>query len=257
MRQFAVIVLLLCCVYQMRPQKVSVLAPETTYYSPGAPKEIKQFDVTGNKSGEWKWFFNTGQIQKLENYKSGRLHGKWEQYDRDGRLIDRREFINDTMYSWMSYASMTYQCGEFKGMILQNGRVEHYDRHGKYLESIGMMKNGVHSGKWSGYFASGKLESIRHFDEGKMEGTEILFYESGEIRSVRYYTANQPHGPMWNYFENGKMMASGHFESGKAVGVWRYYYENGQVKESGTYQLGQRVGKWSYYNEKGELIPQR
>lgn len=243
-------------IHLLNAQEISVLVPETLFYGPDFPKEIRQFDTNGNKTGEWKWFFNTGRVRKVEHYKNGRLNGKWQQFADDGQLLDQREFINDTMLTWMSYASMTYQCGEFKGMILENGRVENHDPQGN-LESIGMIENGVQTGQWNGYFASGKLRNIKKYNKGKLEGTEIVFYESGSIKNIRYYVNNQPQGPMGDYFENGKLMTSGHFEKGKQIGTWSHYYENGQLRESGLYENGQRVGIWVYYNERGEVVPQR
>lgn len=41
----------------------------------------------GIKTGEWRYWFLNGNLDKIESWKKGLLHGKFEKYDQNGNLL--------------------------------------------------------------------------------------------------------------------------------------------------------------------------
>ena len=52
------------------------------------------FYVDGLKAGEWKTFWDNGQLQSIRNYLQGKLNGKYITYYKDGRFWDEEFYEN-------------------------------------------------------------------------------------------------------------------------------------------------------------------
>ena len=58
----------------------------------------------GLKSGEWKYYYENGNIEKIENYKFGELNGICMRFYETGELLEKGEMKYDKMEGiWQSY----------------------------------------------------------------------------------------------------------------------------------------------------------
>lgn len=81
-------------------------------------ESIGIYDANDEKTGEWKYFYNNGQLEEIGSYKSGERTGEWKFYYENGQLGKTGSFKDDDEF------------GEWK----------YYDNNGK-LTDIGSYKN--------------------------------------------------------------------------------------------------------------------
>ncbi|HBS12961.1 MAG TPA: hypothetical protein DEO36_10560, partial [Flavobacteriaceae bacterium] len=53
----------------------------------GKVQQIGAFNAMGEKTGEWKTFYDNGQLKETGNYSNGQKTGEWKYYDEEGKLI--------------------------------------------------------------------------------------------------------------------------------------------------------------------------
>lgn len=63
----------------------------TEYYFNGELNYLHNYNINGEKHGEWLESYSNGQIKEKGNYKDGRKVGKWEYYTKNGALTTINE----------------------------------------------------------------------------------------------------------------------------------------------------------------------
>ena len=77
---------------------------EEKYYVDGTQEYFGSFDKAGNRDGDWKYFYPTGQLWSLGSYKNGLKHGKKEVYWPDGMKRYEGQYADDKKSgSWIFY----------------------------------------------------------------------------------------------------------------------------------------------------------
>ncbi len=91
---------------------------ESTFYNDGSTKSTFYLDSKGNKDGEQKTFYATGELMSVSKYQNGKLIDSVIRYNRDGSLMSILKNINDSIY-----------LREFKnGILISEGRVDSVSR---------------------------------------------------------------------------------------------------------------------------------
>ena len=52
-----------------------------------------EYSVNGNQTGEWKWFYENGNLNQIVNYKEGVFNGIWKHVSENGERIEERLYI--------------------------------------------------------------------------------------------------------------------------------------------------------------------
>lgn len=68
---------------------------EEKYYSSGELEYTGSFDKEGMRHGEWRYYYNNGQLWSLGVYDHGKMNGKKEVYWPNGNLRYKGQFLND------------------------------------------------------------------------------------------------------------------------------------------------------------------
>jgi antitoxin component YwqK of YwqJK toxin-antitoxin module len=187
------------------------------------------FDDTGNKTGKWTLFYESGKILGTGNYKNDLRDGEWYYYYENGSTEQKGNYKNDKPDGyWVWYYP--------SGKILREenyldgkreGDVAEYDENGNYI-SKGSYFDGLKTGDW--YYNVGD-----HTEEGAFENG----YKNG----------------VWKYYYPDKRISfEGEFRGGDPIGAHYYYYADGTVALSGKYKTGKKHKKWKKFNSDGSLF---
>jgi hypothetical protein len=65
------------------------------YYENGNLESDEKIDGNGEQTGEWKFYYENGQLSMIGSYLDGKQHGKWKFYKETGELKATEYYIND------------------------------------------------------------------------------------------------------------------------------------------------------------------
>jgi uncharacterized protein len=182
----------------------------------------------GKRQGEWKEFYETGELRAKGKYVNNKREGRWVFYYRDGKVEQEGNYRNgltDGEWKW------TYPSGNPW-------------REENYFE-------GKEDGPSVEYSDTGAVVAKGSYIDGERDGTWLI--DIGEHREEGEYRAGQKYG-VWKYFfRNGKLKFDGKYVADMEEGVHNQYFETGKLKLTGRYKFGGKEGDWTEYNEDGTV----
>ncbi|MGV3631970.1 MAG: toxin-antitoxin system YwqK family antitoxin [Bacteroidota bacterium] len=179
----------------------------------------------GKKQGEWKYYYYTGDLEKISHYENNQLNGKYEYYYDKNRLNVEGYFKD----------------GE------KNGVWTWYTNQGN-RDMSGTFKEGRQEGTWTYWYPTGELSYTAQYKNDLKHGSWNYYYKDGSKFKSGEYKDDQKHGKWETWYENGKLLMSGNYLNGKEEGEWLNYWDNGQLKNSTTFKDGKLHGAWlSFY----------
>lgn len=131
--------------------------------SEGKLSSLGKFENT-SKIGVWNYYYPSGALRLIENYKAGKLHGNYESYE------DHRQL----------YAVGHYEDGK------QTGKWTYYHNDGK-LKEVGHRKNDNRVGKWIEYYKNGQVMVLSYYDDGAKTGEWKFFNDKGKLLRTETY----------------------------------------------------------------------
>ncbi|MGC4104115.1 energy transducer TonB [Ferruginibacter sp.] len=164
--------------------------------------------------------------------------------DKPGDALWTREYMTKVDRKLLSFG----YCSDSLGKIFE-GEYKIYDIKGN-LERQGSYKNDKKTGDWTGYFASGKIFSIYHFDNGKMTGLCRAWYEDGKLQDS-FNLDKSGNGNGIGFYSTGQKKYEGKFSGGNKTGEWKYYYDLPGDKKSmtGTFEKDSLLQSTGYTTE--------
>jgi len=259
--------------------------------------EIKSFissfkEVLGKTMSEWEYavdgvkktlthYFDEEKFYGIGIMKSENFIGKWEFYNKHGRLITTGNFDEngERKGNWVWLDSFgkkeeegTYLAGKVTDIYKE------YFSNGK-LQYSTTYSNGIVNGEFKAYNIKGALIEKKNFKEGKLDGAYQSFYEVGESspsskviyengeavgKAQQFY----PNGTLKfevnfvnglregiekNYFDDGKLLNEIPYINGDYNGLYKQYHHNGVIEEEGQAKDGANVGEWKEYYTNGIL----
>ncbi|SKC07484.1 Antitoxin component YwqK of the YwqJK toxin-antitoxin module [Soonwooa buanensis] len=204
------------------------------YYSNGKLEESGQFDANEKAVGEWKYYYEEGNIERIETY--------------DGDKVFAQSFWKNGKKHQIS----TSQNGYFLGTSLS------YYENGQPW-SIKNFVNGSFDGMQKSFYSNGKLEYIGFYKKGMRVGKWEYFHENGKRSIVATYDNDKNLSTDW-YRDDGtpwKKEKNDYSTDGKLTVYFEEYHLNGKLERTGSFFEGVEVGIWEYYDEKGKLIERK
>ena len=160
----------------------------------------------------------------------GKKQGQYKSYDRDGRLEEICNYIDDIIHG----ESISYYCGN--------------------LFSICYYRNGKRNGIQKSYYGNDKIKKICYFIDEVLNGDYIEYYQNGNIRLECKYINYKMEGEYKEYYSNGILKNVCNYINGLKYGKDIYYYESGTLNCSYTYTNGILNGFYQKYNDENENI---
>ena len=186
-------------------------------------------DSLNLKQGEWKYYYENGEIKAVGSFNNDLLIGKWIYYHLNKELQQIGEYENGkpiVVWKWYYKNKQLHRIETFvKGK--EEGEIIEYDSLGIVITK-GIYINGIKDGSWY-YFIND-------------------FIEEG------YYIDGEKQGEWITKYMNGNTSFKGKYINGIPDEKHIYYHQNGKVKLSGKYSNGQKEGEWKKFNENGELL---
>jgi len=175
------------------------------------------------KQGEWKDFYESGNIKNERTYKDDMLHGYYKEKDNLGRLT----------------LTMLYDNGAVvKSRVEDEPDIEivnRYDSDNKLIYS-GPFRNNVPVGTHREYSKDGKVINAFIYNDNGVKLSEGIVDEAGNYN-----------GKWKNYFPDGTIMAEGTYTDSRRTGAWKFYNSSGKVEQTGNYSNGRPDGLWKWY----------
>lgn len=250
------------------------------YTSNGTLSSEGLYDVSGGKTGDWKFYDQNGNLSSEGSYEENLAIGAHTFYYENGKVKSIDNYVNDTLTG--------YNVGYYV-----NGN----------LSGQGGYKNNLKQGEWRYYYANGEVRSIQFYHKGELHGeqeyygvegslTSLSRYERNELISQSFYDTEEEvyhqidyqaantdtvlkhkyfnaetlsethylhglkHGPHKAYYFNGKLDQKGEYLNGMQEGEWSWYYQNGKLKYKANYLLGKLEGEYFSYHANGEVDDQ-
>lgn len=184
---------------------------------------------SGYRNGDWKDYYENGQLKSEGKYSNGVKTGVWIYYYKNGRVNQKGLYINGNA----------------------EGEWNWYYKSGKLLRNENYIE-GYQDGILTEYSDSGVVISKGEYVEGSKQGK--WFYEVGDHKEIGSYKDDMLVGEWIYYYKNKVIMFKGSYQNDLAIGRHNYWYENGFLKKFGNYNFGKEIGDWYYYNSGGILL---
>jgi antitoxin component YwqK of YwqJK toxin-antitoxin module len=186
-------------------------------------------DQNGGFQGDWKLYYDSGELKAEGKYEDSERTGEWIFYHPNGTVEHKGKYVKGLpqgAWKWY-YDNGKLRRDEFYRRGKEDGAVIEYDIEGNIVIE-GNYVSGLREGDW--FYHVGDHTERGKFVDGERQGEWIYEYPEGELNYRGSYTA------------------------GYAVGKHRWYYPDGTIKMEGKYSSGIRVGTWKKYDEQGLMI---
>lgn len=183
-------------------------------------------DNRGDYQGDWKLYYETGELKAEGQYENSLRVGDWIFYHKNGEIESKGKYVEGLphgQWKWY-YDDGKLRRQEFYRRGKEDGESVEYDNEGNVI-SEGEFISGLKEGEW--YYHVGDHTEKGKYLDGERNGLWVYEYPDGAI----------------NY--------EGEYLQGLAVGKHKWYHPNGQIKKEGKYSSGVRVGTWKTYDQDG------
>lgn len=253
-------------VEQQNAPELAKLDIKTVYYSNGVVQSSGPYkdDVP---FGIHKVYDENGKVQKADIYDSGRVvasggiddgdqqEGDWKEFYENGDLKSEGKYVGGVKVGEWKYLfrdGKKFEVGKYDTKGKQTGKWDWYYEDGKLRRESNFFK-GQEDGDFMEYNDSGTVITQGQYTDGMKEGKWI--YQLGNYKSVGKYLDDMEDSTWTEYYnDNGKVRFTGKYSQGRPDGVHTWYYEDGKVEVEGKYTLGLMEDKWKYYSEDGSLF---
>lgn len=198
-------------------------------YSYGVKTGEGIIDKSGDLEGDWKLYYDTGELKAEGSYIKNERDGDWIFYHKNGKIEHKGKYAKGLAqggWTWY-FDDGKLRREEYYRRGKEDGQSEEFDEEGNII-SQGEYINGLREGEW--------------------------FYHVGDQTERGYYLDGDKQGFWKHTYENGKTSFQGEFMVGLEVGKHKWYYPDGQIKLEGKYSSGVRVGVWDSYDKEGIRI---
>ena len=198
-------------------------------------------DEDGKKQGDWKEYYETGELRASGKYLNSRPVGKWKYYfenkkieitgsytrkgEKDGEWI--WYYPNGNLLSIENYAA-GLQEGESFALSINGDTLE----HGMYVE-------GEEEGRWIYVNDSVLVEGTYVF--GKKDGIWKTYHPNGKLKRSESYSNDELDGKSFFYWENSTKKGEYTYINGLLNGNTYQYDEDGNLLYTTTYRMGVEI----------------
>lgn len=148
------------------------------FYYPGGKVEQKGKYVSDRPSGLWTWYYENGNVWREENLYRGKGEGSFVEYDKDGKIIIKGEYLDNEREGLWNYCA---------GDITEEGN----------------FSAGYQEGLWKQYFSNGKIAYEGKFIQGIPDGKHKWYYPNGYVREEGLYSMGSREKNWYKYDMSG------------------------------------------------------
>ncbi|MEO1048990.1 MAG: toxin-antitoxin system YwqK family antitoxin [Bacteroidota bacterium] len=221
-----------------------------------------------------KHYYPNGQLESIGGIKNGLKEGEWKFYYQDGQLGAVKYYSNDKLDSiaieYWNHLEIKELAPEYDQLMnfdstksLNIKSIKHYRdgrQHGKeiFYFKVGdsrhcLYVNDTLEGPVQVFFKTGELESQGSYVKDKLEGEYNRYYKNGKLFSKEMYVNDQRQGLAKAFFRSGKTKWTVNYVDDRKQGEQKWLSESGNVEAIHTYKDGSAHGEWKSYQVNGKL----
>jgi antitoxin component YwqK of YwqJK toxin-antitoxin module len=234
--------------------------------------------VDGFLTGNYKVYFDNGQLDTESFLEKGTKNGGFTSYTREGKKILEGFYYNGQYHGeFKSY----YPEGALKSKVLwvngqKEGDAEYFYLNGSRKEKAAFVFDKKRKSK--GWYEDGKPAFEKEFNEDEQpSGRWILYFPNGQPKeklgydkagkrsgtrttydSLDYHKKTEEDwlhglltGKFKTFYPNGKTWQSFLYQGNYIQGLYQEWYPSGKLHVSGLYKNSKKTGKWEFVDEKG------
>jgi len=190
---------------------------------------FNQKNALGKSDGNWRKYYENGQLRFEGQFKDGIEYGEFRYYDLEGRLKSTLNYV-----------------GENKAMA------KHYHPNGNIMAE-GLLIDRKKDSIWNTYTTSAKLLEKGAYISGKKYGNWQTYFENGQVSEEMFFENDLEEGSFKVYFSDGSLRQEANYVNGFLEGLASFFDAQGNKILKGKYYRGARDGRWIYYKEKLEV----
>jgi len=194
-------------------------------------------DENGLYQGEWKFYFEDGNVKLEGKFVDSKKEGSWTYYYPNGKKKQVGRFkkgkASGTWYWYYKNRELHREESYVRGR--EDGHSVEYDEEGEIITE-GEYIDGFKEDSW--FFKVGDMVETGDYREGLKHGKWLGKYDNGKVAYKGTYTNGDPHGKFKYYHRNGVIKQVGKYRFGFKEGIWKTYDENGRVTITIKYKHG-------------------
>lgn len=232
---------------------------------------INRTDNFGYKQGNWKFFWDNGNLQMEGTYQNDKKNGFFKYYDEEGNFLNVEKYENDKLIedapeikvldkktAYHSNGQPSITATYYKGV--PEGIRREFDSTGKvvkgYIFENGIMRyegvtdlNGKREGPWKEYYLTGELKAEGRYRNSLPVGDWKFYFMDKSIEIIGSYNNRGQKIGEWQWFyPNGNLLIVENYDNGELDGEYIEYDEEGNILTKGQYVIGEEDGPWTYRN---------
>jgi antitoxin component YwqK of YwqJK toxin-antitoxin module len=217
---------------------------------------VGYYNEHGQKHGQVTKF-SYGQVEQIESYLNGTLHGLFLKLNYEGLIKSKGDFHNGAKVGiWSTF----YDTGllERQEVHLNSSQylfTSYYKN--QQIESDGNVIDGLYEGLLRNFHKNGSLHFEKKYQNGRILDGEIKsFYDDGSTESIVKLKNGEREGFSFYYYNNGTLKTKCYFSKGERAGLYEHYYETGILKIKGkfTIEVYEFNDEFVFFSEDGNVI---
>lgn len=218
------------------------------FYDNGMIEKEGAFDNSGKETGDWKFYFKTGELSEIHALKDGERDGVLKTFYRNGKPQSESNYSNGQITASVKIYHAT---GQVRNQYIvkdgmRNGPFTVFNQDGGKTEE-GTYKAGKYDGGYKSYYADGGTYVTCNYVNGNLTGDYKSNYRSGKKYFEGKYVNGQPTGSARTFWENGAVKEERTFNTdGKQNGTSREYDKEGTVRREMVFNNGNEESEKSY-----------
>lgn len=154
---------------------------EWIFYYPNNKIEQKgKYDKKGRAVDIWKWYYESGNILREENYVNGLLEGPMTEFNDSGKVITKGEYLEG-----LKEGPWIYELGDYR--------------------EEGTYKADKRDGEWKHFYPNNVVRFEGKFVDGNPDGKHTWYYPNGKRREEGKYIVGKKQDDWVYYNEDGSV----------------------------------------------------
>jgi antitoxin component YwqK of YwqJK toxin-antitoxin module len=217
--------------------------------------------LDGMMHGIEEWHFEDKSLQRVNNWRMGKLHGISQTWDGDVIPDGHHKYSFATWNRGVKHGPARTYNAERGGFLTEeyyngnlHGVTEFYLDTGVRLARQEWQHGKLH-GKTERWYSNGRRDEVSYYKNGKSDGEQTRWSATtGRVMEHGNFVDGQRHGKWLIYDYSGNIMHLTNYCNGKRHGISKIWNGSRQLTERTEWRNGSMHGYHMRWNDAGQLI---